>query len=185
MKAILTYLKWIGRGRPNLVADPDTRLVKLAFLDRRADPKRGGEIFANRCSRCHGEHGEGKPRNDGVAFIFPPLWGKESYRMGSSMSRVSTLARFIKGNMPLGARADSPLLSDDDAWDTAAFINSQPRPPWKGKSLFPSLAEKPFDFPLGPFADPFPPEQHRYGPYQVIVDYWNSRAEARTDSMGI
>jgi thiosulfate dehydrogenase len=186
MKAILSYYKWIARGRADLETDPDTRLVKLPFLSRASDPKKGGEIFKVRCAHCHGEHGEGKPRADGIAFIFPPLWGKESYMVGSSMSRVSLLARFIKGNMPLGATADRPLLADEDAWDVAAFVNSQPHPKWAGKALFPSLSEKPFDFPTGPFADPYSLEQHLYGPYPPIIDYWKARNQtSATDSMGI
>jgi thiosulfate dehydrogenase len=186
MKAILSYYKWIARGRPNLETDPDTRLFKLAYLSRAADPQKGAEIFKVRCAHCHGESGQGKLRADETAYVFPPLWGKESFMIGSSMSRTSLLARFIKANMPLGAIADRPLLSDEDAWDVAAFVNSQPHPPWAGKALFPSLSEKPFDFPAGPYADPFPLEQHRLGPFQPIIDYWKARNHSSaTDSMGI
>jgi thiosulfate dehydrogenase len=41
------------------------------------------------------------------------------------MHRVNTAAAFIKGNMPLG-KPDS--LSDQDAWDVAAFVDSHERP---------------------------------------------------------
>ncbi|GHA91802.1 hypothetical protein GCM10007159_11650 [Modicisalibacter luteus] len=41
------------------------------------------------------------------------------------MHRVNTAAAFIKANMPLGKPYS---LSDEDAWDIAAFINSHERP---------------------------------------------------------
>jgi thiosulfate dehydrogenase len=41
------------------------------------------------------------------------------------MHRVNTAANFIKANMPLG----KPItLTDQQAWDVAAFINSHERP---------------------------------------------------------
>ena len=58
-------------------------------------------------------------------LIFPPLWGPQSYAWGSGMQRIDTAAAFIKRNMPLGLAAG---LSDQDAWDVAAFINAQERP---------------------------------------------------------
>jgi len=44
------------------------------------------------------------------------------------MHRVLTAAQFIKGNMPLGTTADEPLLSDEEAYDVAGYINSFTRP---------------------------------------------------------
>ncbi|SHE78470.1 thiosulfate dehydrogenase [Modicisalibacter ilicicola DSM 19980] len=41
------------------------------------------------------------------------------------MHRVNTAAGFIKANMPLGK---PNTLSDQQAWDVAAFINSHERP---------------------------------------------------------
>jgi len=41
------------------------------------------------------------------------------------MHRVNTAAAFIKANMPLGQQNS---LTDQQAWDVAAFVNSQPRP---------------------------------------------------------
>ena len=61
-------------------------------------------------------------RADG--YVFPPLWGADSFNDGAGMHRVLTAARFIKAKMPLG----EPDLTDDHAFDVAAFINSKPRP---------------------------------------------------------
>ena len=41
------------------------------------------------------------------------------------MYHIPTAAAFIKANMPLG---QANTLSDQDAWDVAAYINSKPRP---------------------------------------------------------
>ena len=45
------------------------------------------------------------------------------------MSKIEMAAAFIHANMPPGAAADSALLSDQDAWDVAAFVTTRPRPP--------------------------------------------------------
>ena len=42
------------------------------------------------------------------------------------MHRGQTAAAFIKANMPLG---QANTLTDQEAWDVAAYINSKPRPP--------------------------------------------------------
>ena len=55
----------------------------------------------------------------------PPLWGKDSYNWGAGMHRINTAAAFIKHNMPLGKPGS---LSDQQAWDVAAFINTHERP---------------------------------------------------------
>jgi len=57
--------------------------------------------------------------------VFPPLWGPESYNWGAGMARVNPAAGFIKANMPFG---QGNSLSDQQAWDVAAFIDSQERP---------------------------------------------------------
>ena len=45
------------------------------------------------------------------------------------MSRVVTAGAFIHDNMPLGTDAGAPELTAQDAWDIAAFLDAQPRPP--------------------------------------------------------
>ena len=57
--------------------------------------------------------------------VFPPLWGAQSFNWGAGMHRINTAASFIKYNMPLGKPG---TLSDRDAWDVAAFMNSHERP---------------------------------------------------------
>jgi thiosulfate dehydrogenase len=73
--------------------------------------------------------------------------------------------------MPLG----SPDLNDDEALDVAAFINSKPRPEMKGlESDYPDRAKKPADTGYGPYADSFPIQQHRFGPFQPIEAFYKN-----------
>jgi thiosulfate dehydrogenase len=53
-------------------------------------------------------------------------------------------ASFIKANMP---RTRGWALSDDEAYDVAAYINSQPRPDFAGKANDWPKGGKPADSP--------------------------------------
>jgi thiosulfate dehydrogenase len=70
--------------------------------------------------------------------------------------------------MPFGSSHDKPQLTNEEAWDVAAFVNSQPRP----KKLFsydwPDITTKPVDYPFGPYRDGFNEQDHKYGPYAPI-----------------
>ena len=102
-----------GRGYPE-IADPPQPMS--------AD--RGKRVYAARCSACHGAEGNGQKTVE--RWLFPALWGRNSYNAGAGMHRPRTAAQFIRAKMPLG-QPDS--LSVQDAWDVAAYINAQPRPP--------------------------------------------------------
>jgi thiosulfate dehydrogenase len=55
----------------------------------------------------------------------------------------------------------------------AAFINAQPRPEMAHLDQdYPDRSAKPVDNGYGPFADPFPPDQHRFGPFPPIEAYY-------------
>ena len=85
------------------------------------------------------------------------------------MTRILTAAAFVRHNMPFGVTFDSPLLSDADAYDVAAFMNSLDRPVRPNlEKDFPNKLQKPVDTPYGPYVDGFPPEQHKYGPFDPI-----------------
>jgi thiosulfate dehydrogenase len=63
--------------------------------------------------------------------VFPALWGPNSYNWGAGMHKVNTAAAYIKWNMPLGISSSVQmyaLLTDQEAWDVAAFMNSHERP---------------------------------------------------------
>lgn len=140
---------------------------------RAADLPAGERVFGDRCAICHGVNGAGlqatPDRSDG--YVFPPLWGPDSFNNGAGMHRVLTAARFIKAKMPLG----QPDLTDDQAFDVAAFINSKPRPQMANLDRdYPDRTTKPIDGPYGPYADDFPIEQHRIGPFGPIEQYYKS-----------
>lgn len=169
MKAFLAYAKWLSTGTPD-----GARIVgagTLAFKEpaRAADRQHGAEVYAQICAACHGEKGEGQ-RGEGTArYQFPPLWGDDSYNDGAGMSRLLAAAAFIKSNMPFGTTFDAPALADDDAYDVAAYVNSQSRPHKANLDRdFPNRLQKPVDTPYGPYIDGFAAEQHKYGPYEPI-----------------
>ena len=72
--------------------------------------------------------------------------------------------------MPLGTTFKSPQLTDEEAWDVAAFIASQPRPHVNEPKDWPDISKKPFDYAFGPYADNFSEHQHKYGPFKPIIE---------------
>jgi thiosulfate dehydrogenase len=95
--------------------------AKLIPVDK-LDAKRGSDIYAERCTSCHGEDGQGKAIGDKKAGA---LWGPASWNDGAGASRVYTLAGIIRYSMPY---LDPGSLSDEDAQHVARFITSQARP---------------------------------------------------------
>lgn len=146
--------------------------------ERAVDFKAGEQVFNDRCAVCHGADGLGlrASANPKDGYVFPPLWGPDSFNDGAGMARVLTAARFIKARMPLG----EPTLTDDEALDVAGYINAQPRPHMENLDRdYPKRAEKPIDSPYGPYADPFSQEQHRFGPFKPLEDYYQAQKAAR------
>ena len=169
MKAMLAYMKWLGSGVEKGKTPEGAGLQKLAFLDRAADSKKGAAVFTNKCLSCHGKTGEGLPNAEQSGYIYPPLWGEKSYNDGAGLSRIIAFAGYVKNNMPLGATKENPQLTDEEAWDLAAYVNSKPRPHKDQSKDWKEIGKKPTDFPFGPYADKFSEAQHKYGPFQPIV----------------
>ena len=69
----------------------------------------------------------------------------------------------------LKSSADKPVLTDEEAWDIAAYISSMPRPEKKFSQDWPDISKKPVDHPFGPYADHFSEFQHKYGPFNAIA----------------
>ena len=169
MRAMVAYIKWLGAATAKGTKPAGAGLQELGFIERAADKEKGRLVFDQQCSRCHGSGGEGQLSFNNSAYAYPPLWGKHSYNIGAGMYRLSKLAAYVKDNMPFDkASHSSPVLTDEQAWDVAAFINSQPRPQKDLAQDWPDTRQKAFDYPFGPYTDGFTETQHKYGPFAPI-----------------
>jgi thiosulfate dehydrogenase len=172
MTALVAYIKFLSDGRPVGEPTPGRGPGKMAEMSRAADPVHGSEVFTQNCVACHGADGLGKrvgQVGDAAGYQFPPLWGDDSFNDGAGMDRLIAAANFIHANMPNGATWQSPVLSEHDAWDVAAYVQAQPRPHKPDLDRdYPVPLERPVDNGYGPYADGFSQEQHRDGPFEPI-----------------
>ena len=55
----------------------------------------------DKCAVCHQENGLGLKNEDstGAYYLYPPLWGDDSYNTGTGMYRLIKAASYIKENM--------------------------------------------------------------------------------------
>lgn len=189
MKAMLSYIRFIsapeqvgksldGRGAP-----------PLPLPDQAADPVHGGEVFTDICAACHGADGQGqrldpeKAKQSGRRYLYPPLWGPDSFNDGAGMARTITAAQFAHANMPFGTTFAAPVLSAADAFDVIGFISEQPRPHKADLDKdFPDRARKPADAAYPPFIGPFPADQHRLGPWKPIQAWIKANGETARHS---
>lgn len=123
MADIVAYLAYLSHGTPVGPPPPGggARLQQWAAFT--ADTAAGARVYATTCTACHGPDGQG-------SVGAPPVWGAASYNVGAGMARVRTAAEFIRRNMPF----DRPgTLTDQQAFDVAAYINTRPRPDYRSK----------------------------------------------------
>lgn len=124
LQAVVAYISWLSEDVP-AGSVIHWRGIPRIQAARSPDPVNGKKVFGARCVFCHGADGQG-------TMIAPPVWGPMSYTAASEMARDSVAASFIKANMP---RTRGWALSDNDAYDVAAYINSQPRPDLADKKV--------------------------------------------------
>ena len=130
--AVSAYLAWLSRGSEvgrnpawrgeNVV--PARALITIEKLD----VHKGEALFMERCTSCHGVYGQGVAVGDKKPG---PLWGPDSWNDGAGAARVYTLAGIIRYAMPY---LDPGSLTDEDAQQLAAFIDSKPRPSYPFKA---------------------------------------------------
>jgi thiosulfate dehydrogenase len=72
------------------------------------------------------------------------------------MARLITLENFLHSNMPHGADYRNPMLSNEAAWDVAAYVESQARPHKSGldRDFSSDLLISPLTRPTDPTASP-------------------------------
>lgn len=177
MKAIIAYIKWLSEDVPEEEEAKYKGYAKVKLPEVAADPLLGKLTFEKHCVVCHGDNGQGQRPSENALYIYPPLWGNDTYNHGAGMHRVITAAEFIKGNMPyLQATWDNPVLSDEEAYHVAAYINSFDRPLKSNPEAdFPEKHLKPVSTPYGPWTDDFTAEQHKYGPFQPIMKFYDEK----------
>lgn len=172
MKAIVAYMEDLSAKSQPAAAAEVRGFGAISIPERPVNLAQGEEVFKQHCVSCHQADGQGMPKdaqNPSQGYLYPPLWGEGSYNLGAGMARVMTAAAFIRSNMPFGSTYEQPVLSDEDAYDVAGYINSKPRPVPEGLAQdYPKLYQKPADSPYGPYADTFSAKQHRVGPFQPI-----------------
>lgn len=147
MQAMVAYFKWMNNGYKMDEKIPGRGIGKIdnSIVP---DPKNGKKIYEAQCAVCHGSNGQGVQKPDGT-FVFPAVWGDESFNIGAGMARTYTAAAFIKSNMPMGHSTKFPLghggLSDQDAVDVAEYFSHIKRPDFAEKSKDWPNGEKPKD----------------------------------------
>ncbi len=128
--AIAAYITWLSEGEvlrmnaqnpkgPNAVA-------RLTVKPESANIERGELLYSKKCATCHGKDGEGEDDN-------PPVWGRRSFNQGAGLADMVQLASWLKVAMPL----DETDLTDQEALDIAAFVNTHDRPAFDLKNHLP------------------------------------------------
>lgn len=163
MADILSYLAFLSSGIPIGARVPgDEGLPKMPD-GLVGDTARGAALYAGKCQACHQADGGGAP-------MIPALWGPKSFSVGASMTRIERAASFISHNMPLGMGG---TLTDQEAFDLAAFVNSHPRPDSPGKEndwpLGGAPKDVPYDTKSGHQAVNAPPLLPRRDPARTLV----------------
>jgi thiosulfate dehydrogenase len=130
--AVSAYITWLARGaevgkNPSWRGRNTIAAANLIPIEK-LDPRKGEALFIDRCTNCHGEDGQGVAIGDKKAG---PLWGPDSWNDGAGAARVYTLAGIIRYSMPY---LNPGSLTDQEAQELAAFINSKPRPSYPYKA---------------------------------------------------
>jgi thiosulfate dehydrogenase len=130
--ALAAYITWLARGS-EVGSNPawrgqNTIAAKAVVPVAKLDAPKGEAVFKERCISCHGADGQGVAVGDKKPG---PLWGPDSWNDGAGAARIYTLAGIIRYAMPY---LDPGSLSDEEAQNVAAFINSKPRPAYPFKA---------------------------------------------------
>ncbi|QDV51135.1 Cytochrome c [Gimesia fumaroli] len=119
--AISAYITWLSTGsllkmNPLKPLGPN-HVRPLKLKPEQANAPRGKGLYQSQCADCHGITGEGTEEG-------PPVWGEKSYNAGAGFSRNEKLAAWLKVAMP----PDDANMTEQDALDIAAYVNSHSRP---------------------------------------------------------
>jgi thiosulfate dehydrogenase len=140
IEAIIAYIRFVGTNSPQGVRVAGMGLKPLRVAAMTPDRTRGQAVYVRQCAKCHKAEGEGEAAGPtSVGFAIPPLWGANSFNSAAGMAKIETAAAFIHANMPVGTDYREPILTEQQAWDVAAFITSMPRPGPRNAASMPQL----------------------------------------------
>lgn len=94
MAAMVSYVRYLSDQDAETGAAQKKVHEPPAFKtpNRKADLESGRRVFQNKCAPCHGKDGAGLQAStkpvDG--YVFPPLWGGNSFNEGAGMYIVSS-----------------------------------------------------------------------------------------------
>lgn len=183
MQAMLAYLNFLSSQVPAGQVPLGRGAPTLPLPTRAVDPQRGATIYASFCAACHQANGLGVQLQLGDRlrerrrYLYPPLWGPESYNDAAGMARIVTGAWFVHANMPKGVSYQYPLLAVEDAYDVMAFVDTQPRPHKADlEKDYPNLWLKPIGTQYPPWPGNFSTDQNRFGPWQAILAWRRQNA---------
>ena len=132
IEALIAYIRFVGTKSPQGVRVAGMGLKPLRPAASAPDRARGEAVYVKHCAGCHKAQGEGElALSPAVGYNIPPLWGDNSFNSAAGMAKLDAAAAFIHANMPVGAAYRVPVLNEQEAWDVAAFVTSQPRPQYQ------------------------------------------------------
>ena len=128
MRSLVAYMRWLTdqfeHKHPG--ATPTSGFPAIQAAPSPPDSARGQRVYTQKCAFCHNGKGEGRYEH---GYFRPALWGADSFNASAGMTKVDTLAAFLRANMPF---TSGGMLSVQEAWDLAQFIEAQPRPAGAG-----------------------------------------------------
>jgi thiosulfate dehydrogenase len=126
MDAIVSYIKFVGKGAPQDVRVAGMGLRMLKPAKEAPSAERGRAVYDSACARCHGSDGLGhrKPAPE-PGYLVPPVWADDSFNSAAGMNQPPIAAAFIRAKMPYYGM---PELSRQEAWDVAQLLAAKPRP---------------------------------------------------------
>ena len=106
MIAIATWIRNLA-ARDAATSESQRKAVEPAKFqapDRTAKVTAGKDIYEQRCATCHGYNGSGLLAGTTPihGYVFPPVWGPDSFNTGAGMHRLLTAAPFIKARIRWG-----------------------------------------------------------------------------------
>jgi thiosulfate dehydrogenase len=137
-REMLAMIAYMDNMKGQAKADEPIPGRGVGKIDKSIVPnvENGKKIYKDQCAVCHGDKGEGLKQADG-RYVFPPLWGSQSFNIGAGIARTYTAAGFVKNNMPISNTRKFPLgqggLTDQEAVDVAQYFTHMPRPDFVDK----------------------------------------------------